>query len=76
MTTMTNNFIRKIRAEKQIMLIELAKSTGLLVEDIFNFEKGIGDLVQEDLSKIATALGVSINYILTGESEEIDFKNS
>ena len=76
MTTMANNFIRKIRAEKQIMLIELAKSTGLLVEDIFNFEKGIGDLVQEDLSKIATELGVSINYILTGKSEESDFKNS
>ena len=67
---MPKNFLKEIRESKNIRQNALAKSTGLNAQNISDFENGKHGLRPENLEKIAAVLGVSINHILTGESEE------
>lgn len=64
------NFLKEIRESKGVKQNKLAELTELNAQDISGFEKRKHGLKPENLEKIAAVLGVSINHILTGESEE------
>ncbi len=63
---MSQNFLKKIREEKGIKASELARLVGVSRQNIYGYEQGVG-ISNDVLIKIADALDVSANYILTGE---------
>lgn len=67
---MPKNFLKQIRQEKGLRQADLARKTGLFKQNISDFEKGKQGFSKESLDKIADALDVSVNHILTGESDE------
>lgn len=67
---MPKNFLKQIRQEKGLRQTDLARKTGLFKQNISDFEKGKQGFSKESLDKIALALGVSVNSIMTGESDE------
>lgn len=69
---MTNSFSKNVHAEclyLGISLRELAKRTGISYTTILSYTKSDGALPRCDLAlRIAKALNVSIEYLMTGET--------
>lgn len=63
---MSQNFLKKIREEKGVKASELARLVGVSRQNIYSYEQGVG-ISNNVLIKIANALDVSANHILTGE---------
>lgn len=62
---MLNDKIRKVRREKDISQALLAEKIGLNQTQLSKIEKGIRKVDAIELKKIADALGVNINELLT-----------
>ncbi len=73
---MLKNFLKQIRQEKGIKQADLARKAGLFKQNISDFEKGKQGFSKESLDKISAVLDVSVNHILTGESDESIDKKS
>lgn len=69
-----HNFLKKIREELGVRQTDLAIKSGVSKQSIYAFETYKQKIGKENLEKIAKALQVSINYILTGNKydEEIN----
>lgn len=67
--------VRQLRTEKKLSQTELGKLCGLSLRTIRNYEvAGRYPKKREVYSKLAFALGCSINYLLA-ENEDIDNRN-
>lgn len=66
---MPKNFLKKIREEKNIGQSELATKVGVSKQLLSGFEKGRSGVSNEVLQKLAKALEVSPDAILSGKSE-------
>ena len=67
---MQKNFLKKIREEKNIGQSELAQKVGVSKQLLSGFEKGRSGVSNEVLKKLADALHVSPDTILTGKSSQ------
>lgn len=67
---MQKNFLKKIREEKSIGQSELAQKVGVSKQLLSGFEKGRSGVSNEVLKKLADALNVSPDTILTGKSNQ------
>lgn len=67
---MPENFLKKIREEKGISPSELADKIGVDRQNIYGWENNKFGIAKEQLKKLANALGVTVEYILTGKAEE------
>lgn len=62
------NFLKKIREDKKIAQSDLALKIGVSKQLLSGFENGRSGVSNEVLKKLADALGVSSDAILTGKS--------
>ncbi len=62
--------IRHSRKEKGLTQLQLAKISGLSRSSIINFENGYRDPRVKDLRKIAKALDIPIEQLLSGDRQE------
>jgi transcriptional regulator with XRE-family HTH domain len=67
---MPKNFLKEIRETKNISQVELAKKIGVSKAHISKFEKGTFAVSFKVLNKIAEALDVSPEKIMTGEFKD------
>lgn len=63
-----SNFLRKIREDKKIGQSDLAEKIGVSKQLLSGFENGRSGVSNEVLKKLAEALDVSSDAILTGKS--------
>lgn len=61
---LTGERIRNIREDKDILQQELADSIGMNVSVLSRIEKGTRQLREDELTKIANKLGVTVDYLL------------
>lgn len=66
---MPKNFLKKIREEKKIGQTELALKVGVSKQLLSGFENGRSGVSNEVLRKLADALSVSPDAILSGKSQ-------
>ena len=64
--------IKTIRTQKKYTLKQLSESTGLSTGFLSQFERGISTIAVDALAKIAAALEVPLQSLLSGEPEEED----
>ncbi|MBS7527494.1 helix-turn-helix transcriptional regulator [Fusibacter paucivorans] len=57
--------LKKIRTDKNITLKQLSEKTSLSISFISQVERGVSSLTVTSLKKIADALGVSLNDVVT-----------
>ena len=62
--------IKEIRKKKNIVQRELSKATGLSRNSIVNYETGKRDPRSRDLRKIANALNVPIEELISEKGQE------
>ncbi len=62
------NFLKKIREDKKLGQSELAEKIGVSKQLLSGFENGRSGISNEVLKKLADALGVNPDAILTGRS--------
>jgi transcriptional regulator with XRE-family HTH domain len=64
--------IRQLREDEEISAMDLARETGISVEDYARYESGELDIPISMLYKIATALQVDPTVLLTGEDPRME----
>lgn len=69
-TNIIGNNIRLLRRERKITQGDLARATGIVLQQISKYERGATAPGSKNLSKIAKALGVSVSE-LTGDAPPI-----
>lgn len=60
----------RLLEERGVKTADVAKATGITPSTFSDWKKGKSSPKQEKLQRIADFFGVSIEYLLTGESEE------
>lgn len=74
MTTLGEK-IRVVRQKKGLSQIELAENAGIYQKNISRYENGTTDPSATALKKIANALGVTADYLLSNSDEEIQIND-
>lgn len=67
--------IRTVRQKKGLSQIDLAKAADIYQKNISRYENGTTDPSASALKKIADALGVTADYLLSDTNEDIQIKD-
>lgn len=68
------NYLKKIREDKKISVIQLSKMTGIPRDTIYKIENGISSIKKENMELLTKALNVTIFEIYGGQSSLICLK--
>lgn len=70
--TSVNERIKQLRIDNNLTQSELAEKVGLTYVQIGRYEKGKSNPSADILQKLATALNTSTDYLMNGESEQVE----
>ncbi|HUH26505.1 MAG TPA: helix-turn-helix transcriptional regulator [Flavobacterium sp.] len=70
--TSVNERIKQLRIDNNLTQSELAEKVGLTYVQIGRYEKGKSNPSADVLQKLANALNTSTDYLMNGESEQVE----